>query len=137
MSRKSIDYKEIGTFFVTTLTRKNKDLYYDALSASQHGWHEGTENIVPFVKYLPGTILTSYKDFEEHFSLIETKLSALKMVKLAGRNRIGHFNNQGTLSDSWRQHNRKSIQKSDCIRRVEEGRQRQKYILLQTELTIL
>ncbi len=85
---------------------ENKDLYYDALSASQHGWHEGSEDIVPFVKYLLGTILASYKDFEERFSLIETKLSALEMVRLASRNRIGHFNKQDirelcpTLGDS-------------------------------------
>lgn len=85
---------------------ENKDLYYDALSASQHGWHEGTEDIVPFVKYLLGTILASYKDFEDRFSLIETKLSALEMVRLASRNRIGHFNKQDirelcpTLGDS-------------------------------------
>ncbi len=85
---------------------ENKDLYYDALSASQHGWHEGSEDIVPFVKYLLGTILASYKDFEDRFSLIETKLSALEMVRLASRNRIGHFNKQDirelcpTLGDS-------------------------------------
>ena len=31
---------------------KNKDLYYDALSRSQDGWHEGTEDIIPFIKYM-------------------------------------------------------------------------------------
>lgn len=24
---------------------KNKDMYYDALNRSQHGWHEGTEDV--------------------------------------------------------------------------------------------
>lgn len=28
---------------------KNKDLYYNALAQSQTGWHEGTENVVPFI----------------------------------------------------------------------------------------
>ena len=28
---------------------KNKDLYYDALNRAQHGWHEGTEDAVPFI----------------------------------------------------------------------------------------
>ncbi|MGN0256409.1 MAG: Fic family protein, partial [Chordicoccus sp.] len=36
---------------------KNKDLYYEALYASQGGWHEGTDNPVPFIKYLLGTVL--------------------------------------------------------------------------------
>ena len=85
---------------------KNKDLYYEALAASQHGWHEGTEDIVPFIKYLLGTILASYKDFEDRMSLVETKLSALEMVRRASMNKIGRFNKQDmrefcpTLSDS-------------------------------------
>ena len=44
---------------------KNKDLYYSALSQSQTGWHEGKEDALPFIKYILGTILASYKDFEE------------------------------------------------------------------------
>ncbi len=85
---------------------KHKDLYYSALSASQHGWHQGTEDAVPFIKYLLGTILAAYKDFEERFVLIETKLSALEMVRRASMNKIGRFHKQDirelcpTLSDS-------------------------------------
>ena len=40
----------------------NKDLYYDALGRAQEGWHEGTEDAVPFIKYLLGTILAAYKE---------------------------------------------------------------------------
>ena len=71
---------------------KNKDLYYSALSQAQHGWHEGTEDVVPFIKYLLGTILAAYKDFEDRFSLVETKLSALEMVRKASMYKIGRFN---------------------------------------------
>lgn len=85
---------------------KNKDLYYNALSKTQHGWHEGTEDVVPFIKYLLGTILAAYKDFEDRFSLIETKLPALEMVRQASMHKIGRFNKQNirelcpTLSNS-------------------------------------
>lgn len=51
---------------------KNKDLYYGALAASQTGWHEGTEDIVPFIKYILGTILAAYKDFGDRFALVGT-----------------------------------------------------------------
>ena len=51
---------------------KNKDLYYNALGQAQIGWHEGAEDAVPFIKYLLGTILAAYKDFEERFALVET-----------------------------------------------------------------
>lgn len=73
---------------------KNKDLYYDALAKSQTGWHEGTEDAVPFIKYILGTILAAYKDFEERFALVETKLSALETVRLASQNKIGRFTKQ-------------------------------------------
>lgn len=73
---------------------QNKDLYYDSLNQAQHGWHNGAEDIVPFIKYLLGTILAAYKDFEERFALVETKLSALEMVRRATMNKIGRFSKQ-------------------------------------------
>lgn len=73
---------------------KNKDLYYDALYESQIGWHEGTDDRVPFIKYLLGTILSAYRDFEDRFALVETKRSALDTVRLATRSKIGRFTKQ-------------------------------------------
>ena len=73
---------------------KNKDLYYDALSASRDGWHEGTDDPVPFIKYLLGTILAACRDFEDRFALVETKRSALETVRLATQNKIGRFTKQ-------------------------------------------
>ena len=73
---------------------KNKDLYYDALSASQKGWHEGKDDPVPFIKYLLGTILAAYRDFEDRFSLVETKLPAIETVRRAAHNKIGRFTKQ-------------------------------------------
>lgn len=73
---------------------KNKDLYYDALAQSQTGWHEGAEDVVPFIKYILGTILAAYKDFEEQFALVEIKLPALETVRLASQNKIGRFTKQ-------------------------------------------
>lgn len=73
---------------------KNKDLYYDVLSQAQTGWHEGTEDAVPFIKYLLGTILAAYKDFEDRFALVEIKLPALETVRRATMNKIGRFTKQ-------------------------------------------
>ena len=73
---------------------KNKDLYYDALGRSQHGWHEGTEDTVPFIKYLLGTILSAYKDFGDRFAIVEEKLPAVEMVRKAAMNKIGRFSKQ-------------------------------------------
>ena len=73
---------------------KDKDLYYAALQQSQLGWHEGTEDPLPFIKYLLGTILSAYKDFEDRFALVEKRLPALEMVRQATRNKIGRFTKQ-------------------------------------------
>lgn len=73
---------------------KNKDLYYSALSESRTGWHEGSEDAVPFIKYILGTVLAAYKDFEDRFALVEIKRTALETVRMASLNKIGRFTKQ-------------------------------------------
>ena len=82
---------------------KNKDLYYEALRLSQEGWHTGEEDILPFIKYLLGTILSAYKDFADRYALVETKMSALETVRKATQYKIGRFNKQDIreLCPSW------------------------------------
>ncbi|MCM1459028.1 MAG: hypothetical protein NC088_02695 [Bacteroides sp.] len=72
----------------------NKDLYYDVLGRSQDGWHEGTEDAIPFIKYLLGTILAAYKDFEDRFSIVKEKMPAIDMVRKATLTKIGKFAKQ-------------------------------------------
>ena len=76
---------------------KHKDLYYDALRASQIGWHEGLDDPVPFIKYMLGTIIAAYRDFEERFSLVETKETAVATIRKAVRFRIGPFTKRDLL----------------------------------------
>ncbi len=73
---------------------KDKDLYYASLNYSQHNWNDGSDNKVPFIKYILGTILSAYKDFEDRFNLIETKKSALEIVREASYIKIGKFTKQ-------------------------------------------
>ena len=73
---------------------KHKDLYYDALRASQYGWTEGNDDPVPFIKYLLSTILAAYKDFEDRFKIVEKKLPAIDMVRKAINEKIGWFTKQ-------------------------------------------
>lgn len=73
---------------------KNKDLYYSALRGSQLGWHEGTDDAVPFIKYILGTVLAAYKDFEDRFALVEIKRTALETVRMASKSKIGRFTKQ-------------------------------------------
>ncbi len=64
---------------------KDKDLYYKALNQSQHGWHEGTEDAVPFIKYILSI---------DRFLIVEEKLPAIDMVRKATQNKIGRFTKQ-------------------------------------------
>ncbi len=72
----------------------NKDLYYQALQESQTGWLEGTEDVVPFIKYILGTILSAYHKFEDRVFIVETKQSAEEMVRKAVHLKIGRFTKQ-------------------------------------------
>jgi len=66
-----------------------KDLYYDALSESQEGWHEGNDDPTPFVKYILSIVDMAYKDFEDRVSLVIKKVNANEMVELAFEKKIG------------------------------------------------
>lgn len=73
---------------------KDKELYYNALAQAQIGWHDGSEDKLPFIKYLLGTILSAYKDFQERFELVDEKLTAVEIVKKATMYKIGRFTKQ-------------------------------------------
>lgn len=70
---------------------RNKDLYYDALEASQHGWQEGKDDPTPFIKYLLSVILAAYRDFDERMDLVDGKRSALEIVQQAVESKLGKF----------------------------------------------
>lgn len=53
--------------------------------------------IHPFIKYLLGTILAAYKDFEERFAIVEEKLPAIEMVRKAILLKIGKFTKQDIM----------------------------------------
>ena len=68
-----------------------KPEYYEALSESSKGWYEENNDDTAFVKYLLGTILAAYRDFEDRVNVVSKKLSALEMVKNAVSQKIGKF----------------------------------------------
>ena len=76
---------------------KNKDLYYDALYNSQIGWHENKDDATPFIKYLLGTIISAYNDFEERVKLISEKKTSFEIVRMAVETKIGKFTKNDIL----------------------------------------
>lgn len=76
------------------LIAKNKSAYYNALGQSGVHWHEENEDILPFLKYILGTILAAYKEFEDRFSIVEEKLPAVELVRKAILQKLGRFTKQ-------------------------------------------
>ena len=70
---------------------KNKEGYYDVLYRSQKGWHEEQDDPIPFIKYILGTIISAYRDFEDRAELVAEKTSSLDVVRRASGNKIGRF----------------------------------------------
>ncbi|MCR5348086.1 MAG: Fic family protein [Bacilli bacterium] len=68
-----------------------KEDYYVALEESSKGWHEGSNDDTPFVKYLLGTILAAYRDFEDRIEIVSAKLPAKEAVREAIKKKIGRF----------------------------------------------
>ena len=77
---------------------KNKNLYYDALELSQAEWHNGNDDPTPFIKYLLGTIISAYRDFEERIEIVTGKNSAIEVVTKAVATRIGKFSKADILA---------------------------------------
>ena len=50
-----------------------KDSYYEALQQSSYDWHEGTNDYLPFVRYMLGIIVAAYRDFSARVELLATK----------------------------------------------------------------
>ena len=50
-----------------------KDSYYEALQQSSYDWHEGTNDYLPFVRYMLGIIVAAYRDFSTRVELLTTK----------------------------------------------------------------
>ena len=49
-----------------------KETYYEALQASSLGWHEGTNDYIPFIKYMLGVVVASYREFSSRVKLLTT-----------------------------------------------------------------
>lgn len=70
---------------------KDKNRYYDTLEQAQKGWHEGKEDTTAFIKYLLGTIVSAYRDFEDRMEIVGEKTSAIDTVRKAVEQKIGKF----------------------------------------------
>ncbi|MDL2288241.1 Fic family protein [Oscillospiraceae bacterium OttesenSCG-928-F05] len=75
---------------IEMLIEKTKDTYYDVLQQSGIGWHETTNDYLPFVEYYLGIILNAYREFSSRVELLTTKgLSKTDRVRAVIENKVG------------------------------------------------
>ena len=77
-----------------------KSDYYDALAASDRGWHEETNDPKFFIKYMLGVILSCYRDFESRVMVTEkagVRSNSYDIVKRYVSTVIGTFTKQDAL----------------------------------------
>ena len=75
---------------IERLIEKTKDTSYDALQASSAGWHDGTNDYMPFVSYTLGIIKSAYKTFSERVEHLTTKgISKPERVRQFIENKLG------------------------------------------------
>jgi len=71
---------------------RTKETYYDALLQSSEGWHEGTNDYKPFIKYFLSIILAAYKDFSDRVELSADKtINKSERVKHVFDVKLGKF----------------------------------------------
>ena len=75
---------------IEKLIEQTKDSYYEDLQASSTGWHEGANDYAPFVKYLLGVVVASYREFFERTRLFTSvKMSKPERIAEEIKNHIG------------------------------------------------
>lgn len=83
---------------IEMLIEKTKDTYYDALQASSTGWHDGTNDYMPFVSYTLGIIKSAYKTFSERVEHLTTKgISKPERVRQFIENKLGKVTKKDIL----------------------------------------
>lgn len=71
-----------------------KEAYYDSLQRADQNWHEGQNDLKPFIKYMLGVILACYREFERRVTIAhaeETRSTSYDIVKACVTERIGKF----------------------------------------------
>ena len=72
------------------LIEQSKETYYETLQQSSANWNGGTNDYMPFMRYMLGIILKSYREFENRVEHIVTgKLNKTDRIRLIFEQKLG------------------------------------------------
>ncbi|MFQ5575211.1 MAG: Fic family protein [Terriglobia bacterium] len=69
---------------------ESKETYYETLEASSQGWHQGTHDVHPWLRYFWGMLLRAYREFEERAGQLE-RGTKTEMIRKAVDRRLVPF----------------------------------------------
>ena len=58
---------------IERLIADSKETYYEALQDSSAEWHEGTNDYLPFVRYMLGIVVAAYREFTSRVDILITR----------------------------------------------------------------
>ena len=77
---------------IERLIADSKETYYEALQDSSTGWHEGTNDYLPFVRYMLGIVVAAYREFTSRVDILITRgLSKPERVREIIRSTTGRI----------------------------------------------
>ena len=69
---------------------KSKNTYYEALQASSDNWDKEQNDYIPFVRYMFGTVLKAYHEFEDRVEhVINRSMPKAERIRLVFDNQLG------------------------------------------------
>ena len=75
---------------IEKLIADSKESYYEALQESSNGWHEGSNDYAPFVRYLLGIIIAAYREFRARVHLLaKGNFTKIERVREIIKNHLG------------------------------------------------
>lgn len=80
---------------------QTKDRYYDTLERADLGWHEGTNDPTPFIRYMLQVILACCAEFEERIGLMTAggkTSTAYDIVRRYAEEKLGRFTSADVLA---------------------------------------
>ena len=111
------------------LIEQSKETYYETLQQSSADWNSGTNDYIPFLRYMLGIILKSYREFENRVEHIVTgKLNKTDRIRLIFEQKLGKISKAdiaGTYPDisiSMIERTLKEMLDNGEIRKVGSGR---------------
>ena len=114
---------------IEMLIEKTKETYYEALKGSSIGWHDNTNDYLPFVSYYLGIILKAYQEFQDRVEHLQGKtITKAERIRQVFNKRLGKItkNDIATLcpdiSKTTIERTLKEMLKNGEIQKVGSGR---------------